>query len=341
MGLELPGYVTEPLSWIGMSWPEADEDKLFEAGQTWLEYGNTLRSQAQQANSIAQKIPSEHQGEAVDEFVTWWNTDDGPGRNLDENASAAELIGAGLIVMAGITLALKIAYIAQLVILAIEVAQAIATAFFSFGATTAEIPGFVAATRAICREALNKVISMVEGEIARLFEQAAKLLEKVGAKDLSGKSKQLAGRFAQKSLFHDLLGQADRVDLSSPLDGATFYSGKDPAGVKMRAYAEGATDGVTSTTLEKTPGGKYFDDMDLYGDGSPLTSDQANKIWGRLSENYARGARGDVTAYVHNPWEKSIYLNDELPALQRSPGVTSVRQIDPVTGEVTWPKGGP
>ena len=69
MGLELPGYVTEPLSWIGMTWPEADEDKLFESGQTWLNYGASLRTQAQQANSIAQKIPSEHEGEAVDQFT--------------------------------------------------------------------------------------------------------------------------------------------------------------------------------------------------------------------------------------------------------------------------------
>jgi hypothetical protein len=342
VGLELPGYVTEPLSWIGMSWPEADEDKLFEAGQTWLTYGSNLRSQAGQANTVAQQIPAQHQGEAVDAFVAWWNADDGPGKNLDDNAAAAEVIGAALIVMAGITLALKIAYIAQLVVLAIEVAQAIATAFFSFGATTAEIPGFVAATRALCREALNKVISMVENEIARLFERAAKLLEKVGAKDLAGKGSKVADRFATRSVFHDLLSQSDRVDVSSPLNGAHFYSGYDvEAGRSMRSYAEDATDGVTSTTLEKTPGGKYFDDMQLYGKDSPLSEDQANKIWGRLSENYGRGAHGDVTAHVHNPRDGAIYTDRELPALQRNSQVTSVRQVDPVTGEVSWPKGGP
>ena len=343
MGLELPGYITEPLGWIGMTWPEADEDKLFESGQTWINYGTSLRTQAQQANLIAQKIPSEHQGEAVDDFTKWWNAEDGPGRNLAENAAAAELIGAGLIVMAAITLALKIAFIAQLVILAIEVAQAIATAFVSFGATTAEIPGFVAATRAICREALNKVISMVEREIAKLFEQAAKLLEKVGAKDLAGRGEKVAGRFAQKSLFHDLLSQTDRVDVSSPLNGAHFYSGFDAeAGKPMRTYAEEATDGgLTSTTLEQTPGGKYFDDKGLYEDDSPLTRDQANKIWGRLSENYGRGATGDVTAYVHNPRVGAIYTDKELPALIDNPAVTSIRQVDPVTGKVVWPKGGP
>lgn len=342
MGLELPGFITEPLNWIGMTWPEADEDKLFEAGQTWLNYGGTLRSQAELANSTAQKIPAEHEGEAVDDFGTWWNKDDGPAKNLPDNAAACELIGAGLIVMAGITLALKIAYIAQLAALAIEVAQAIATAFATFGATTAEIPGFIAATRAICREALNKVISMVEREIAQLFARAAKLFEKVGAKDLAKDADKYAERFATKSLYHDLLSQADRVDVSSPIGGAHFYSGYDKAADRsMRSYAEEATDGgLASTTLEQTPGGKYFDDMLLYEDGS-FAREQNDKIWGRLSENYGRQAEGDVTAHVHSPRDGAIWTNRELPALQGNPNVSSIRVADPVTGNATYVKGGP
>jgi hypothetical protein len=96
---------------------------------------------------------------------------------------------------------------------------------------------------------------------------------------------------------------------------------------------------VTSTTLEQTPGGKYFDDMHLYDTDMPR--EQADKIWGRLSENYGRQAQGDVTAYVHNPRSGAIYTDRELPALLKNPHVSSVEQIDPVTGDVVWPKGGP
>jgi hypothetical protein len=81
--------------------------------------------------------------------------------------------------------------------------------------------------------------------------------------------------------------------------------------------------------------------MGLYKDGSPITRDQANTIWGRLSENYGRGATGDVTAHVHNPRTGAIYTDKELPALIDNPNVTSVKQIDPLTGEVGRPKGGP
>ncbi|WP_375487947.1 hypothetical protein [uncultured Jatrophihabitans sp.] len=336
MGIELPGELTEPLGWIGLIWPQADEDKLFEAGRTWLSYGSSLRGQAQAADSTAQSVWSVHEGDAVNAFRDWWNHQDGPGPNLPDNATAAELIGAGLIVMAGITLALKILFIAQLIILAIEVAQAIATAFATFGATTAEVPGFVAATRVICREALNKVISMVESEIARLFEQAAKLFEKVGAKTLAKDTarigEKVATRSAQTREFAGLISKAERADVRSPKDGAVFWSGRDADKVSMRNYAERSTDnGVTSTTLEQTPGGKYFDDLDLYGENSGLVSDsQRGKIWGRLSQRYGENASGDVTAYVHDARPDGFWKTEEVPALRGNRDVTGITERDPV-----------
>jgi hypothetical protein len=359
MGIELPGWLTEPLSWVGLIWPQADEEKLFEDGQVWISYGSTLRGQAQDANSTAQKVWTENHGESIEAFQKWWNADDGPAKNLEDEAVAAELIGAGLIVMAAITLALKIAFIVQLVILAIEVAQAIASAFATFGATTAEIPGFVAASRVICRELINKVISMVEREIAKLFEKAAQLLEKVGAKDLSKGAGKLADKIYDKAgarmleslaarserlgsdkVLDELLAKAERADVGSPKDGANFYSGYDvDADKSMRKYAEEATDGKTSVTLEQTPGGKEFDKLGMYNeDRSPFTREQSNQVWNRLSERYGEQAEGNVTAYVHSPRDGAIYTDKELPALIDNPNVTSVKQIDPVTGEVFYPK---
>jgi len=43
MGLQLPGWLTEPLSWVGLEWPHADEVKLFEAGQAWMRFATTLQ----------------------------------------------------------------------------------------------------------------------------------------------------------------------------------------------------------------------------------------------------------------------------------------------------------
>lgn len=42
MGLELPGELVSVLGVLGFSWPEADETKLFEMGNAWIGFGQTL-----------------------------------------------------------------------------------------------------------------------------------------------------------------------------------------------------------------------------------------------------------------------------------------------------------
>jgi hypothetical protein len=220
VGLELPAALTEPLSWIGMTWPEADEDKLFEAGQRWIAYGSELRGIATDADNTAESVWSTNSGQTVDEFQRWWQQ--GPERHLDDDATAAEIIGAALIAFAVITLALKIAYIIQLIILAIEVAQAIATAIATFGATAAEVPGFIAATRAICRQLLKQVVEHVQTFLKDLFEKAKNLL-KIFSKD---------GRAAAGDLEKDIPAamRTKRYDGKPMLDRYRFETdGTHPA----------------------------------------------------------------------------------------------------------------
>jgi hypothetical protein len=327
--IELPAELTEPLGWIGLVWPQADEDRLHADGQLWIDYGARLRAHAREADAAARKVWSDNYGESIDAFERWWNAPDGPGRNLENAAAAVELIGAGLIAMAGITVALKIAFIAQLVALAIEVGQAIATAVPSFGASTAEIPIFIAATRLVCRELISKAIQTVEREIAKLFAQAVKLLEKAGAKGLAAEAGKLSERFGQNSAFRGLMREAERVEVSSPVNGANFYSGKAPDDTPMRVFAERNVDGVSSVTLEQTPGGKYFDDMQLFEPGSPVSRQHALEVWKRLSQRYAENARGDVTAWAHEARPNSIWNTVERPALESNPDVGKITVVDP------------
>ncbi|MBW6438394.1 hypothetical protein KZ829_32185 [Actinoplanes hulinensis] len=329
MTIELPPELTEPLEWLGLSWPEADEDRLYADGMAWIQHGTRLRLHAADADAAARRVWLENEGATVEAFEQWWNGDDGPGRHLADSATAVELIGAGLIAMSGVTVALKTAYLAQLTLLAFQVGQAIATAAVSAGATLAEIPLFVAASRIACRQLVHKALQVVEGEIAHSFTQAAELLRTAGTKAAAQHAGQLAKHFGQNSEFHRLMREVERADVRSPLDGANFYSGALTDGTRMRTYAEAHTDGITSVTLEKTPGGADLDSRELYETGSPVTKDHADKIWGRLSERYAENASGAVTAWSHNPSEHSVWLNRELPALQSNPKVTSIDVIDP------------
>jgi hypothetical protein len=73
------------------------------------------------------------------------------------------MVGAGLMVCAGIVLALKINVIVQLTMLVIEIAQAIATAVVTFGASLLEIPLFKEITQLIIDQLLNMAIDKVLG----------------------------------------------------------------------------------------------------------------------------------------------------------------------------------
>ncbi|MBG0560961.1 WXG100-like domain-containing protein [Actinoplanes aureus] len=330
MTIELPAELTEPLGWVGLTWPQADEDRLYADGRAWIEHGARLRVHASEADAAARRVWMENEGASVEAFEQWWNGPDGPGRHLEDAATAVELIGAGLIAMAGVTVALKTAFIAQLTILTFQVGQAVATAFVTAGATLAEVPVFIAASRLACREIIHRSLQVVEGEIAQMFTRAADLLQTAGSRAAAQSAGQLAKHFGQNSDFHRLMREVEKVDVRSPTDGATFYSGAAYDGTRMRAYAEANTDGLTTVTLEQTPGGSVFDGRALYEAGSPVTKDHADKIWGRLSERYAENANGEVTAWSHAPSHRSIWLNRELPALQNNPNVTSINVIDPV-----------
>ena len=43
MIVTVPDEPSDPQSWIGFAWLEADEDKLFADGQAWVDYGSKLR----------------------------------------------------------------------------------------------------------------------------------------------------------------------------------------------------------------------------------------------------------------------------------------------------------
>ncbi|MEW6761868.1 MAG: hypothetical protein AB1437_13690 [Pseudomonadota bacterium] len=109
-----------------------------------------------------------------------------------------------------------------------------------------------------------------------------------------------------------------RLDVSSPKDGAVFWSGDDKAAQK---YAES----IGGVTLETTPGGRIIDgwkeiNVDYPWDKSKGTPPFARDLWAGVSKKYAEGVTGHVNAVQtlekldapytlwHNV-EKPIYLD--------------------------------
>lgn len=153
--MQLPGELISLLSMLGYTWPEADEERLFDLGNVWTRYAGTLVTAVQDADSAAQSVWRANHGDAVTAFQRAWTDHEAPAANLRDGADGANLVGIGLMVAAGVVLALKINVIVQLAMLAIEIAQAIATAGPTFGASLLEIPIFKEITGLLINELIN------------------------------------------------------------------------------------------------------------------------------------------------------------------------------------------
>ncbi|MEU7919022.1 hypothetical protein ACQP08_19695 [Micromonospora zamorensis] len=163
MGMTLPAELVSLLGLLGYTWPEADETKLLEMGQAWLAFPDRLAAPVADADSSARQVWTDNRDDAIERFQATWQAGDSAKTNLDDGATAAALIGAGLMVCAGIVLALKINVIVQLTLLAIQIAQAVATAAVTFGASLLEIPIFKLITGALIDQLLNMATEAVLG----------------------------------------------------------------------------------------------------------------------------------------------------------------------------------
>ncbi|MCP2343638.1 WXG100-like domain-containing protein [Actinomadura rupiterrae] len=161
MGLQLPGELRSLLNMLGYSWPEADETKLLQMGSAWLRFAGTLGRPVADAHGHAQLVWTAHQADGVEAFRKAWSDHEAPHANLEDARTAAQIIGAALMVCGGVVLALKINTIVQLTILAVEIAQALATAPETFGASLAEIPVFKEITGALIDELINLAVNAV------------------------------------------------------------------------------------------------------------------------------------------------------------------------------------
>jgi hypothetical protein len=161
MGLQLPGELISLLSILGYTWPEADEEKLLQMGGDWLSFAESFGQPIGDAHAGAQQVWSGNQGESITAFQQAWTDRDAPAACLEDGTTAANLVGAGLMVCAAIVLALKINVIVQLVMLAIEIAEAVATAIATFGASLLEIPIFKEITGFVIDQLIDLALNAI------------------------------------------------------------------------------------------------------------------------------------------------------------------------------------
>jgi hypothetical protein len=152
-GIVLPGPLVTLLSELGYLWPDADEVRLMQLGQAWMEVQGKLDEVVQQAQETAERVWNENHDDAIDAFKTSWEAPDGGLDTLRQNATGVMVVGAIILVCAIVVLMLKIWVIVQLVMLAIAIVQAIAAAAPTFGASLLTIP--------VVKEIIGRIINLL------------------------------------------------------------------------------------------------------------------------------------------------------------------------------------
>jgi hypothetical protein len=146
---------------LGYDWPEPDEEKLFNLGNTWTDLADQITGAIDKLESAAKTVIDNNIGEDITAFKSEWEDGESAVRNIADIGEPSNIISIGLMIAAGVVLALKMQMIVQLITLAIQIAQAIATAVATFGASLLEIPIFKMITSKLIDMLLDMAIEAV------------------------------------------------------------------------------------------------------------------------------------------------------------------------------------
>lgn len=155
MSLMLPPEVSKLLNELGLEWPEGDEDKIFNNGGRWIQYGGEVNTASQNTGQTTNSVLQANQSSGIQAFVEDINRPDGV-TDVTKNLSIAGHAMGGVVYLIGAAvIALKIVFIVNLVSTVIQIASAIAAAVPTAGASL----GWIPVAKILCQKAIQMGIN--------------------------------------------------------------------------------------------------------------------------------------------------------------------------------------
>lgn len=204
MSLTLPGELVWVLDLLGYTWPEVDEEALHKVAETWRAFGDELEEIQREGEGLARTVVAHNFGTAIDGFSKDWGAYTGANGEdcyLPDAKTACEVIAFAFDAAAVAVLTAKLAVIAQLVALAIEIIAAQAAAPFTFGLSEVGALGATQATRLIVRELLDRLKREVMEAVTKAMEHATMdAVKKMAKEQLEKITKEKVKQFAKDQL---------------------------------------------------------------------------------------------------------------------------------------------
>ncbi|WP_407549591.1 PE-PGRS family protein [Streptomyces sp. Pv4-95] len=293
--MTLPEEVSWVLDLLGYSWPDADEDKLFEAASIWRNFAEQVNQASNLGTSAANEVVSANSGDAVDGFSEEWGAfsgGSGSGDNyLRDAAAAAEVIALAFDAAAIAVIAGKIAVIVQLVMLAVELIAAQAAAPFTLGLSELGAAGATQATRVMVRQILDKIKREVMEAATKAMEHATMdAIKNLAKKAVSKEARKLAMDYVKTTVKEEV---KDKV-VTAAKEGAKDFAMETVVGGAKEKAAEAGKEmagNVVEQGIENHFGAR--DGID-WGETADIGKEKA----GEYVQDVKDGAKDAVNGYV-------------------------------------------
>jgi hypothetical protein len=282
MSLTLPSELVWVLDLLGYTWPEVDEEALHQVAETWRSFGEELEEIQVKGEGLARTVFASNAGPAVEGFGKTWGAytgANGEDRYLPDAKTACEVIAFAFDAAAMAVLTAKLAVIAQLVALAVEIIAAQAAAPFTFGLSELGGLGATQATRLIVRELLDRLKKEVMEAITKAMEHATMdALKKIAKEQLEKITKEKVKQYAKQQIKE----QAKQFVQEKVVDAAKEKATEAAVGMaqnlgqqSIETYfdARSGIDLGETADVAKTAAGDYVNDLKnevTGGEGSTL-----------------------------------------------------------------------
>ncbi|MGD7789595.1 hypothetical protein ACQCX2_14860 [Propionibacteriaceae bacterium Y1700] len=163
MAVMLPPEVSGLLHLLGYEWPEGNEDRVMEMAAGWQSFAAALDQQVSLGEQARQHVVGANEGPAIEAFGAAFAEVDAASTVTQDLGSGSATIGSCLYVMAAAIVTLKVVVVIQLALLAISIAQAIAAAVPTAGASLTLVPLMKIATQLALNVAINQAVNAVMG----------------------------------------------------------------------------------------------------------------------------------------------------------------------------------
>lgn len=159
MAIELPDEVVSFLQFIGVNWPNVNEDKVRELASHVREFAESVDGTHQDSTATIKRLGESYQGASYEALLSKWSQlSDG---HMSELIQACVVVATALDVAADVIVGMKVEAIAELVVLA--------ASFVADQAAAVATLGLAEAAEVLIVEAAEKLMDFLEQQLEQFI----------------------------------------------------------------------------------------------------------------------------------------------------------------------------